>query len=174
MDHVALLRNLNQGQRSHPSADDLLAAFADAGADDAVAFQSNGTIVFSADDPQLVGIAVEGSLSARSGGDHQVFCIPLTEVAAIVRIHSAEADAGRRELTLHRAGVIDIEDPEVVRAAERVRCAIADAGEGWIVTINQRERESNATPVAERLTGAPATSRGLPTLVRLIDRFGRP
>lgn len=174
VDHVALVRNVNQGQRGHPSTGDILAAFADAGVDDAVAFQSNGTIVFSTDDPEAVGHAVEGSIFARSGVAREVFSIPLAAVAAIVDAHSDEADAERRELTLHRHGVIDLHDPEVVRVAAHRRCTIADAGEGWFVTINDRERESNSTPVAERLTGSPATSRGLPTLVRLVDRFGRP
>jgi uncharacterized protein (DUF1697 family) len=41
--HVALLRNVNVGQRGHPSTDDLLSAFAAAGATHAVSFQSNGT-----------------------------------------------------------------------------------------------------------------------------------
>ncbi|MFM2354033.1 MAG: hypothetical protein RLZZ608_1439, partial [Actinomycetota bacterium] len=34
--HVALLRNVNVGQRGHPSSDDLLRAFAAAGAPDAL------------------------------------------------------------------------------------------------------------------------------------------
>jgi uncharacterized protein (DUF1697 family) len=174
MHHVALLRNVNHGQRGHLSTDDILAAFADAGVDDGATFQSNGTIVFSTDDPEAVEHAVEVNVFARSGVAREVFCIPLADIAAIVGAHSDEADAERRELTLHRHGVIDLHDPEVVRVAAHRRCTITDAGEGWFVTINDRERESNATPVAERLTGSPATSRGLPTLVRLLDRFGRP
>ena len=65
--HVAFLRNVNQGQRGHPSTDDILAAFADAGVDDALAFQTNGTIVFTCDDPQTTVEAAQGSLFARSG-----------------------------------------------------------------------------------------------------------
>ena len=95
-------------------------------------------------------------------------------MAAIVNAHAVEVDAERRELTLHGDGLIDLQDPEVIRVAAHRRCTIIDAGDGWVVTINERERESNATPLVERLTGSPATSRGLPTLIRLIDRFGRP
>ncbi|MCR2763794.1 hypothetical protein NQ152_09770 [Microbacterium sp. zg.B48] len=42
------MRNVNQGQRGHPSTDAILAGFADAGCPDAVTFQSNGTILFDA------------------------------------------------------------------------------------------------------------------------------
>ncbi|WP_344736882.1 hypothetical protein [Microbacterium awajiense] len=45
-----------------------------------------------------------------------------------------------------------------------------DAGEGWVVTLNDRERESNATPTVERLTGGRATSRSMTTVRRLLDR----
>ena len=97
--------------------------------------------------------------------------MPLPDLTAIVEAHAIESDAARRELTLHGGGELAPEDPEVVRVASHRRCLIVDAGEGWIVSVNDRDRESNATPVAELLTGTRATSRGLPTLVRLIDRF---
>lgn len=171
MRHIAFVRNVNQGQRGHPSTADMLGAFADAGADDAVAFQSNGTVVFAAADPQRVVDAAMAALAARSGVEREGFWMPLPEVAAVVHAHAAEPDAARRELTLHGGGVINRDDPQTVRVAAHRRCEIVDAGDGWIVSINERDRESNATPVAERLTGGPATSRGMLTLVRLIDRF---
>jgi uncharacterized protein (DUF1697 family) len=169
--HIAFLRNVNQGQRGHPSTADILAAFADAGAHDAVAFQANGTVLFTADHPQTAVDDAMAALAARSGVEREGFWMPLLRLTAIVEAHAIEPDAARRELTLHGGGELDPEDPEVVRVASHRRCRIVDAGEGWIVSINDRDRESNATPVAELLTGTRATSRGLPTLVRLIDRF---
>ena len=41
---VAFLRNVNQGQRGHPSTADIIAGFADAGCPDVELFQSNGTV----------------------------------------------------------------------------------------------------------------------------------
>lgn len=172
MRNIAFLRNVNQGQRGHPSTADILAAFADAGAHDAVAFQANGTIIFTADDPRTAVDDAMAALAARSGVEREGFWMPLPDVTAIVEAHAIEPDAARRELTLHGGGGLDPEDREVVRVASHRRCRIVDAGDGWIVSINERDRESNATPVAELLTGTPATSRGMPTLVRLIDRFG--
>ncbi len=171
--HVAFIRNLNQGQRGHPSSGDVVAAFIAAGALDPIPFQSNGTIVFAADDPNVVVKAATAMLAADDGVERDGFWMPLTEVAAIVDAHSAAPDVARREITLHGGGTIDVADPAVVREAAHRRCEVADAGKGWIVSINERDRESNATPLAQRLTGSPATSRGLPTLVRLVDRFAR-
>ena len=171
MRHIAFLRNVNQGQRGHPSTADVLGAFADAGAHHPVAFQANGTVIFTADDPRTAVDDAMAALAARSGGEREGFWMSLPDLTEIVEAHAIEPNAARRELTLHRGGVLDPEDPELVRVASHRRCRIVDAGDGWIMSINERDRESNGTPVAELLTGTRATSRGLPTLVRLIDRF---
>ena len=173
MRHIAFLRNVNQGQRGHPSTGDILDAFADAGAHDAVAFQANGTVVFTADDPQTVVDDAMEALAARSGVVRDAFWMPLPDITAIVEAHAGQPDAARRELTLHGGGVLDRADPQVSRVAAHRRCEIVDAGPGWIVSTNEADRESNATPVAELVSGTRATSRGLPTLVRLIDRFSQ-
>lgn len=171
MKAIAFFRNVNQGQRGHPASADLLGALADAGFADAVLFQSNGTAVMT--DAASPGALddVRRALAARTGVDREVFSMPLELVASLVDVHSSAPDATRRELTLHSGGVLDIHDPATVAEASHRRCTLVDAGPGWVVTTNERERESNATPVVERLTGCPATSRGLPTLVRLVDRF---
>lgn len=176
--HVAFIRNVNQGQRGQPSTADLVGAFSDAGCADAVTFQSNGTIVFPAgprgvDGADAVIADALVALAARSGLEREGFGMPLPTLGAIVDAHAGEPDAHRRELTLHSGGVLEMADPDVVREAAHRRCRVVDAGPGWAVLLNERDRESNGTPVVERLTGGPATSRGIPTLVRLVDRFSR-
>jgi uncharacterized protein (DUF1697 family) len=171
---VAFFRNVNQGQRGHPATSDLLAAFADAGCDDAVTFQSNGTVVFpdaAADRAVQTAHAVQDALAARAGVEREIFVMPLDQVAELVEAHAREPDAARRELTLHGGGILDLSDASVAREAARRRCRRVAAGPGWTIAINERDRESNATPTVERLTSGPATSRGLPTLIRLVDRF---
>lgn len=168
---VVFFRNVNQGERGHPSTADLLGALADAGLTGAVPFQSNGTVVVTDAAPRAVLDDVQAALAARSGIEREVFTMPLDEVAAIVDGHAHAPDASRRELTLHAGDVIDIDDAAVIAEAAHRRCRLVAAGAGWVVSANERDRESNATPVVERLTAAAATSRGLPTLVRLVDRF---
>jgi len=168
---VALLRNVNQGQRDHPSTADIIGAFADAGCRDAAPFQSNGTVVFEADDPAAVVETVVAAIAARTGLERDGFWIPLHDLVAVVAAHGATPDPRRHEFTLHRGGTIDYDDPDVIREAAYRRCEVIDSGPGWTIIRNDRAGEGNATPVVERLTGGRATSRGLPTLIRLAGRF---
>lgn len=170
MQHVAFFRNVNQGQRGQPSTADLVGAFADAGCPDAVPFQSNGTLVFAATEPDAVIADAVVALTNCTGLEREGLGMPLPALARIVDAHAAEADARRRELTLHTGDLIDPANPDMVRLAAHRRCTVVDSGPGWAVLLNEREQESNGTPVVERLTGAQATSRGIPTLVRLVDR----
>ncbi|WP_261165771.1 DUF1697 domain-containing protein [Microbacterium sp. Marseille-Q6965] len=171
MRYVAFLRNVNQGQSGHPSTDDIRGAFADAGCPDAMLFQSNGTVVFAADDLPRVLETVTASIAARSGRERDVFAIPFDDLAEAVDAHAGVMTPRRFEFTLHGGGRIDPENPQAIREAAARRCAIVDAGDDWALLRNERDGDGNATPVIERLTGGPASSRGLPTLVRLVDRF---
>jgi len=171
---VGFLRNVNQGQRGHPTTADILAAFADAGAPDAVTFQSNGTVVFDATDPAEVVRDAAQALEARTGLRRAACALPLSEVARIVDAHAAQPDADRREVSFHAGERIDLDDPTLTGIAAQRRCRVVDAGDGWAVSVNDRRGEGNATPTIEEVTGRPATSRGLPTLVRLVARFGAP
>lgn len=164
MEHVAFVRNVNQGQRGHPSTADLLEAFAAAGAT-ATAFRSNGTLVFEAADPTDVAAAVEARL------DRIVLSRPLAFVAEIVDRHGVGGEVHRRELTLFAEPEVDA-GLAAIEAARR-HCAVIDSGPGWALVENGRDRQSNGTPTLEAVLGRPATSRGLPTLVALIDRHAR-
>lgn len=169
MRHIAFVRNLNQGQRGHVTTADLVAAFVEAGCHDPAPFQSNGTVVFAGDAERAQDAALV--LAARAGVEREIFTLTLDEVRAIVTDHAPAPDAARRELTLHAGGPITL-GPRAQDEAARRRCTLLESADGWTMTLNERERESNATPVIERLSGAAATSRGLPTLVRLIARLG--
>lgn len=169
--HVAFFRNVNQGQRGHPSTEDLLDAFRSVGVDDAAAFQSNGTVVFTAPDAATVPQAVRALLAERGIFDDAIEVRPLTFVERILVEHAAAPDGGRCELTLFDASR-RLGDASLVRQeASRRRCAVIDDGPGWAVVRNDHDRQSNGTPSVQAVTGAPATSRGMPTLARLIERF---
>ncbi|MEX0152297.1 DUF1697 domain-containing protein [Microbacterium sp. LMI1-1-1.1] len=167
MRRVAFIRNLNQGQRGHVSTADLVGSFDDAGCRDVAPFQSNGTVVFSG--PAALATDAMSSLAVRTGVEREVFVHGFDDLADIVAAHRGADDAARRELTLHAPVLIALDERAASEAARR-RCSLLQTAVGWTVTRNERDRESNATPVIERLTGAPATSRGLPTLIRLVDR----
>jgi uncharacterized protein (DUF1697 family) len=170
---VALMRNVNQGQRGHPTTADILAGFADAGCPDAQTFQSNGTIVFDSDAPSAVVEQAADAIAVRSGHDREILWIPLSELAAVVDQHGVTPEPGRFEFTLYSGANIDPHDARVMSRAREHRCSIVDAGKGWALVRNQVEGEGHATPVLESLTGRRATSRGLPTVLRLVARFCR-
>ena len=170
MRHVAFFRNVNQGQRGHPATLDLVGAFADERIPDAVAFQSNGTVVFSARDGDAVAAAVRERLADRGVFGDVIHVRPLSFIEEVVQVHAGAPDGARRELTLFsRAGALD--PTAIERESSRRLCRVVEVGDGWAVVRNDRERQSNGTSTIEAVLGAPATSRGLPSLVRLVARF---
>ena len=171
--HVALLRSVNVGQRGHPSADDLLSAFAAAGAPDALSFQSNGTIVFTARAAEADGVAQDAvaALARAAGHEREVFTASLASLRPLVDEHGSAPDARRRELTLHGGPALEPDSVALLEAERRAHCTMLDSAPGWVVTLNLRDRQSNGTPLVEHVLGIPATSRGLPTLVRLFEKL---
>lgn len=171
MRHVVFLRNVNQGQRGHPATADIVGALADAGFPDAAMYRSNGTAVVTGavDAGSLADI--EAALAARSGQDRTVLALPLAEVVRVAREHGG-TDAGRRELTVHAGGQLDAEDPVLGAVAERWGCRVVATGTGWLVSSHLYDQGVSATPAVEEVTGSPASSRGMRTIVGLADRFG--
>lgn len=169
---VALLRNVNQGQRGNPSTADIRAAFEDAGCRNVELFQSNGTVVFDADDPVEAAERASAAIAARSGLEREVFSIALASLVEAVERYSDATDIRRYEFTLHGGAHLDPMAADVRTETDRHCCEIVDAGPGWAIICNRVDGEGHATPVLETLTGGPATSRGLPTVMRLISRFG--
>lgn len=173
--HVALLRNVNVGQRGHPSTDDLLRAFAAAGAPDALSFQSNGTIVFTARAAEADVVAQDAvaALARAAGHVRDVFTASLRSLRPLVDEHGSALDAHRREVTLHGGPALAPESVALLDAERRAHCTVLDSAPGRVLTLNLRDRQSNGTPLVEHLLGIPATSRGLPTLVRLFATVDR-
>lgn len=166
------MRNVNQGQRGHPSTGDIVAGFADAGCPDVQTFQSNGTILFDSDEPAGLIARAAGSIAARSGHEREVLWTPLSVLSAVVDEYGAAPEPRRYEFTLFRGDAIDLRDAHVVRLSAEHRCSIVSTGRSWALVRNAVEGEGYATPLLESLSGSRATSRGLPTLIRLVARFG--
>ena len=173
MEHVAFLRNVNQGQRGQPSTADIVAAFGAAGASDIRTFQSNGTVVCASSTPDDVGDRVPEHLATSSGFGALVFTRELVFIEQVVERHAGAADFVRHELTLFAPDAVPADEAELARQASKRRCAVVEHGAGWAVVANDADRQSNGTPTIEAAAGTPASSRGLPTLLRLVDRFGR-
>ena len=168
---VAFMRNVNQGERGHPSTADIVAGFADAGCPDVQTFQSNGTILFDSDEPGEVVAGAEEAIAARSGHERDILWIALADLVAIIGEHGAAHESRGYEFTLHRGGTVDTQAPDAISIMTRARCEIVDAGPGWALVRNDVDGQGNATPVLERLTGDRATRRRIVGSPREVARF---
>ena len=166
MQFVAFFRNVNQGQRGHPSTADLLTAVHATGATDAFAFRSNGTVVFDSGDID----SVAGALQREQLSGREVFVRPATFFESLMHYEGSPLKS-RLEVTIFESETSLAEaeaDADVVHDAERRgRCEIVESAAGWALVLNHSEHQSNGTPVVERIIGGPATSRGLSTLLGL-------
>lgn len=160
MQHIAFFRNVNQGQRGHPGTDELVASIEAAGGTGVFAFQSNGTLVFEAEDGAEVARRLE----------REVFIRPADFLQPLLRYEGMPASS-RLELTLFDPESELVGGDALALATRRGRCEIVERGAGWALVLNHIEHQSNGTPVVERVIGSAATSRGLPTLLRLAHRL---
>ena len=167
---VAFFRNLNQGQRGSPSSVQLVEAFELAGAREVIPFQSNGTVLFDAADPDACARAVIDRLATASPWSDVAFVRSTEWLSAFVLEPATDASTfARAELSLFDESVSPVDSLPLVGK----RCTVVSGGRGFAVTENDRDNESNATPTLERALGVAVTSRGLLTLSRLVERLGR-
>ena len=167
---VAFFRNLNQGQRGSPSSTQLLEAFVMAGALDVTPFQTNGSVIFNAPDPDSCTRTVVDRLVATSQWDDVAFARSAEWLSAFVVALGIDAPTfARAELSLFDESA----SPVGSLPLTGTRCVVVSGGQGFALTQNDRDNESNATPTLERSLGIPVTSRGLPTLSRLAERLAR-
>lgn len=167
MQNIAFVRNVNQGQRGHPSAQELIDAFVGAGASEIFTFRSNGTLVFNADLPEVVADRLRESSPLRG---REVFLRAAEFVESMLRFEGVHNES-RLEVTLFDEAIDISQLTGLASASARGRCEIVESGNGWALVLNHVESRSNGTPVVEFVTGAPATSRSLATMVALAERL---
>jgi hypothetical protein len=169
MRSVVFFRNVNQGQRGHPASAQLVECLTAAGLRDPRGFQSNGTYVVEGDAAAALPAAVD-ALCAATGRDEAAFALPLAVVAQAVAEFGAEFghDGDRVEFSVFE-GALAVDVP-----FRGVACTVEAAGEGWAFTRNDHDGAGQATAQLERLLGSRVSSRGMPTMLRLLARFDSP
>lgn len=167
MTSVAFFRNLNQGQRGHPSTAQLVDAFVSSGAVDVRPVRSNGTVMFEAEDAErcldevlarLDGLSAWADVAFARDGDWlaaRASELPTGAVPALVELSLFD---GRRTLTA----------PLPMRGKG---CAVVTAGGGYAITLNDTPGTSQATPTLEKALTTPVTSRSASTLHLLLDEL---
>ena len=176
--HVAFFRNMNLGQArsKSPTSAVLVEAFLTAGAERAVNFQTNGTVIFSvgtysdASAPDVI-LRVRPLLRAATGYTDAVVVRSATWVAELAPRLDPGLHGG--EVALFDAATVpQLELPWTDPAGE---VAIVELGELHAVTAWAAAgpaRGSNST--LTRMVGVPVTCRGVPTMIRLANRLSPP
>ena len=177
MKRVAFFRNVNLGQGRSPTKPQLEAAFLAAGAALPQSFQTNGTVVFVADDARaaeaIVGRAC-ALLREMTGLSEPAYVVDLPHLAALVE---NDPFAG-----IDREGVFDFSATFLPSAAlAKLRAPLASPrGDLEIVRVTEYVALSvsrrvgvsigNATLFLEKMLGVPATTRGWGTITRLVRK----
>lgn len=166
--HVAFFRNLNLGQRGSPTTQQVLDAFAEAGAGDVTSVRVNGTVVFASSSPARVRDEVCSLLVLRTD-----WCdvAPVRSARWVHDLadHLADVD-GNAEVAFYD-GRHDFPEPLPWRPSAG-RLTVVHADRRHAIAVNDEPRTSYATPELERLLGLRVTSRGAATVLTVADRLG--
>ena len=165
--HVAFFRNLNLGQPRSPRRVELVAAFEAAGATGVLSHQSNGTVAFAAPsgaDPHALASTVASRLGPLCGYADVVL---VRQLGWLHGLDLGDLPDGC-ELTL-----VDGPDPfpEPLPWSPVAEVTVLRADRVHAIVHNHVERRSLGTRVIETRLGVPATSRGVGTVLRLLDRL---
>ncbi|CAL8974434.1 hypothetical protein TESS_TESS_02766 [Tessaracoccus sp. O5.2] len=167
---MAFFRNMNLGQaRSRsPRSAELLDAFAAAGATSAVNFQTNGTVIFTGDDPATLAESVVTRLTAVTGYADLVVVRSAAWLVDTVGHIDPGLTAG--EFVLFDApSLSDLVLPHVEPAATGALVVHALTRDHAVTSATGAG--ISAGPVLTRLIDVPVTCRGIPTMRRLVARL---
>jgi uncharacterized protein (DUF1697 family) len=166
---IALFRNLNLGHAGSPTGSELIEAFG--GTENARSFQTNGTIIFKAQDPpQAVS---EALTKMRSNGySHDLVLRSLDDVRAAVETAppvDPKEDIYRQMMSFFD-GALFPEDIPLPHRTSNGLVEIRGSGKGIVHSVCWKPKNTagNVTAYLEKLLGVPVTTRTLGTMQRLL------
>jgi hypothetical protein len=165
--HVAFFRNLNVGQRGSPRTQQLVDAFAEAGATDVASVRSNGTVVFTSSSPAHTRDRACSLLILHTDWCDVAPVRPARWVLGLAdRLAGVEGNA---EVAFYD-GRHDFPEAPPWRPESGLLTVVA-ADRRHAIAVNDEPRTSYATPVLERLLEVRVTSRGAATVLAVADRL---
>ena len=175
---VVFYRNMNLGQRlsRSPGRAGLEGALIAAGGEAVRSFQTNGTVVFRAEDPRGVVAAAAPALESGWGYRDAGLVRPLDLLADILETDPFDGFRDERTyretFTVYEGGTpLSVALPWT---SPRDDLDILDAREGIALGIIRQRGRSVGSPTSEieRMTGGVATTRTLGTIQRLLRTVG--
>ncbi len=136
------------------------------GATSVLSFQVNGTVAFDAPSP-AIGVEVVELLRPVCGYADAVLVRPLAWLSAL------EPDGFPDGAALSFYDGPPVFPEPLPWLPPRGDLAVVRADARHAVSVNDLPGRSSATPVLERRLGVPVTSRGPPTVLRLLERLHR-
>ncbi|WP_218713705.1 DUF1697 domain-containing protein [Arthrobacter sp. BF1] len=172
MSYVALFRNVNLGHPGSPTSTILVDAFG--GPSVANSFQTNGTVVFDAVDPESVISQARIGLAAVEF--HQNFVVrPLTDIASLLN-EAPEIDPAENVYRLMVSFFDTIDGSQIsvpLRSPnELVEVRSFHDSHAWSVCWKPKNTAGNVTGFLESLLEVPVTTRTAATLERLSRKHG--
>ncbi|GMA25615.1 hypothetical protein GCM10025864_33740 [Luteimicrobium album] len=172
MSYVALFRNLNLGHPGSPTGAALVDAFG--GPSVASSFQTNGTVVFDADD--LAAAISQARQGLAAAGFRQSFVVRSVEDIANLLDDAPEIDPAENVYRL-MASFFDATDKPQVSVPLRSPDSLVEVrglhdSHAWSVCWKPKHTAGNVTGFLESLLKVSVTTRSAATLERLAQKYG--
>jgi uncharacterized protein (DUF1697 family) len=172
MMHVVFYRNLNLGHAGSPNREQLEGALKAGGASQVKSFQTNGTVLFKAEDPEGVVAAAASELVAVAGYSDAAIVRPLADLEDLLALGVFEKHESprtyRETVTFFQGGKKPSWSMPWTNAKDDVD--VLHIGDGIALSLIRKPRNSAGSPTfeLERATGGVATTRTRGSIDRLL------
>jgi uncharacterized protein (DUF1697 family) len=172
MMHVVFYRNLNLGHAGSPNREQLEGALERGGASRVKSFQTNGTVLIDAEDPEGVVAGAAGELVAAAGYDDAAIVRPLADLEDLLALGVFEKHQSprtyRETVTFFQGGTKPSWSTPWTNAKDDVD--VLHVGDGIALSLIRKPRNTAGSPTfeLERATGGVATTRNRGSIDRLL------
>ncbi|MFI5626915.1 DUF1697 domain-containing protein [Nocardioides sp. NPDC051685] len=171
--HVVFYRNLNLGHVRSPNREQLEGALNRSGASHVKSFQTNGTVLLKAEDPERVVAEAASELAAAAGYDDTAIVRPLADLERVLAMGVFEKHRSprtyRETVTFFQGGKEPSWSTPWTNPKDDVD--VLYVGDGIALSLIRKPRNSAGSPTfeLERATGGVATTRTRGSIDRLLN-----
>lgn len=171
--HVVFYRNLNLGHVGSPNREQLEGALNRSGASHVKSFQTNGTVLLKAEDPERVVAEAASELVATAGYDDAAIVRTLADLERVLAMGVFEKHQSpstyRETVTFFQGGKEPGWSTPWTNSHDDVD--VLHVGDGIALSLIRKPRNSAGNPTfeLERATGGVATTRTRGSIDRLLN-----
>lgn len=171
--HVVFYRNLNLGHAGSPNREQLEGALNRGGASHVKSFQTNGTVLLRAEDPERVVAEAARELATSAGYEDAAIVRPLADLERVLALGVFEKHQSprtyRETVTFFQGGTKPSWSTPWTNSKDDVD--VLHIGDGIALSLIRKPRNSAGSPTfeLERATGGVATTRTRGSIDRLLN-----